>query len=828
MSFPIRARSAAASRALWPNARSSFQFLAALLAVLATTRSIAGAYTLVGWSEQGVHETDGTDTSVFALALPGNTIRAQLMSGGLLVKATNGVVVTYQAIADASGSINRTSLGKGNFFQYVQGMLGAGVQPDEGLEGYSMPGATNTPQVMTFDPSTHVFSAVGIPITPYDDQGVKNRLPLMRLTARNSSGVVLATTDIALPITDEMDCRACHASGSQAAAMPADGWAWDCDSVRDFKLNILRYHDSARADWAVYRKSLMDAGYSSDGLVTTVQSGQAIACVRCHPSNATPGSGVSGMRPLTQLIHTKHAFVSDPSTGVPLTSMTNSAACYSCHAEAGALYERGLHRASVSGSGDLSMQCQGCHGVMTDVGTPGRQGWIDLPMCQSCHTGTETANNGAMYYTNAYSAPGVWRVPSDLTFATSTNLPAGTNGPPRPLFSAAFGHGGLQCGACHGSAHAELGTAADNDNVQSLKLQAHTGTLMDCTACHPSIPSNRSNGGPHGMHLAGASWAQGHGDSGGSGRVLCQTCHGADFRGRELSRLGGPRSMFGRTSGNTAYWQGFQVGCFTCHNGPSGDGGGPGLGSPAVVSAASTNTLGGAPIAIPVSAKTLKAVSLALRVVNQPAHGRAVIQGKSAVYFPAAGFFGTDSFSVTAWDDTIDSNLGNLQVTTTPGPCAVTAAAFVPAAAFPSTSVPFFSQTSLAGCSDPADVVWDFGDGTAPGFGTNACHTYAVEGDYTWAMTVSAGGVVQEVTGTITISPTLGPPITLSMTSLDYAVNLEWPIDNVPVSIETSYDLDDPHGWTPLTDPPTYTSTNATLLEFILPGQQFFRLLRVP
>ncbi len=37
------------------------------------------------------------------------------------------------------------------------------------------------------------------------------------------------------------------------------------------------------------------------------------------------------------------------------------------------------------------IQCQDCHGSMSDVGDPGRQGWLQEPNCQACHTGTAAA-----------------------------------------------------------------------------------------------------------------------------------------------------------------------------------------------------------------------------------------------------------------------------------------------------------------------------------------------------------------------------------------------------------------------------------------------------
>ena len=60
------------------------------------------------------------------------------------------------------------------------------------------------------------FRAEGIPLTPYDDSLHKNPYPLMRLIARDAAKQHIATNDIVLPVSDEMDCPACHASGTGA------------------------------------------------------------------------------------------------------------------------------------------------------------------------------------------------------------------------------------------------------------------------------------------------------------------------------------------------------------------------------------------------------------------------------------------------------------------------------------------------------------------------------------------------------------------------------------------------------------------------------------
>jgi hypothetical protein len=81
-----------------------------------------------------------------------------------------------------------------------------------------MPGAGNVPQPMTWDPAARWFIAEGIPVTPYDDARRKNPYPMMRIVARTTGGSMLAFTDIVLPVSDEMDCTACH---TPAAGTPA-------------------------------------------------------------------------------------------------------------------------------------------------------------------------------------------------------------------------------------------------------------------------------------------------------------------------------------------------------------------------------------------------------------------------------------------------------------------------------------------------------------------------------------------------------------------------------------------------------------------------------
>src|SRR5579864_1662835 len=123
------------------------QMKKSFLMILASTCCYAasGSYTIVGWNDLGMHCMDG-DYSVHAILPPYNTIHAQLIdANGKLVKSAAGITVTYQAIADPSGSINTTSAGKSNFWQFARPIFGAALLPDTGLTGNQMPGTRNAP-----------------------------------------------------------------------------------------------------------------------------------------------------------------------------------------------------------------------------------------------------------------------------------------------------------------------------------------------------------------------------------------------------------------------------------------------------------------------------------------------------------------------------------------------------------------------------------------------------------------------------------------------------------------------------------------------------------
>lgn len=620
---------------------------------------------VLAWNNLGMHcEDDQFQT--FSILPPFNTIVAQVIRNDHLLKSGAGVTVTYEAVADASGSINSTSTGKSDFWQHVFALFGVALAPDQGLAGNAMPGVANTPQPMTFDPVRDVFVAEGIPITPYDDDGHKNTYPMMRVVVRDSATqAVLATADVVLPVSDELTCVTCHGSNTQDAAKPVGGWRNDPDPIKDYRSNILKLHDEKQQANANYPTLLATAGYAPAGLLATADAGTSILCARCHASNALPGSGFAGIKPLTEALHGHHASVIDPSTNAPLDSADSRAACYLCHPGSTTRCLRGAMGAAVASDGTLAMQCQDCHGSMSTVGKPGRVGWLDQPACQSCHTGTAMVNSGQIRFTNAFASNGQWREPADSTFATDPNTPSSGF----DLYQFSTGHGGLACEACHGSTHAEYPSSHASDNVQSIQLQGHEGTIAECSTCHGTVPST-VNGGPHGMHPVGSSWVHDHEDvAEEGGAAQCRTCHGPTYKGSVLSRTLGPRTL-STEFGTKHWWQGFQVSCYACHGGPDGEGS-SGNHAPKVYDRTAT-TDDVTPVAIALKATDSDGQSLQLRVVKQPAHGTVGLIGKTATYYPESGYAGAAAFTFAAWDGKVDSNLGKVTLNVTDSQCPTT------------------------------------------------------------------------------------------------------------------------------------------------------------
>jgi len=292
--------------------------------------------------------------------------------------------------------------------------------------------------------------------------------------------------------------------------------------------------------------------YLDTGLEATARAGTPILCAACHKSNALPNVGIGfnanvNIPAFTQAIHSRHATVNDPKTNMTLGNSNNRSACYACHPGSKTACLRGAMGDAKDSNGDNTMQCQSCHGNMSNVGDANREGWFDEPNCQACH-------HDSIRETSAVLANGTLRATLDHKFATNLNTPvSGVS-----LYRFSKGHGDLQCEACHGSTHA-IYPAHAADNLLSEGIQGHSGTISECSSCHKSVPKT-TTGGPHGMHPVGSSWVSRHQDIAEDNADQCTVCHGSDYRGSPLSKMWQARKLDGKN-----FAKGHQISCYDCH-----------------------------------------------------------------------------------------------------------------------------------------------------------------------------------------------------------------------------------------------------------------------
>ena len=249
------------------------------LATSAAAPAEAATLKVLGWNDLGMHCMDA-DYSVFSILPPFNNLHAQVIDTTNNKLLTSGVTVSFEATADLNGSVNSYSVGKTNFWDYSKALFGVDLQPGVGLAGFQTAGMT--PQALGFDSGLSMFAAPGVPITPFDDRGVHNTYPMTKVVVRDTGGNALASASVVLPVSDEMTCVACHASGSDADAKPpVHGWVWDLRSPdKDFRRNALALHDDLQMGNKKFVKALKTMGYDPKGLLATADGGRQIG--RAH------------------------------------------------------------------------------------------------------------------------------------------------------------------------------------------------------------------------------------------------------------------------------------------------------------------------------------------------------------------------------------------------------------------------------------------------------------------------------------------------------------------------------------------------------------------
>jgi nitrate/TMAO reductase-like tetraheme cytochrome c subunit len=233
--------------------------------------------------------------------------------------------------------------------------------------------------------------------------------------------------------------------------------------------------------------------------------------------------------------------------------------------------------------------CIDCHGDMLAVGgryslkeggslTGANDGskrypWQDLPRCQSCHTGDAvkhlTGDDLIVHEKGIRLQQAYRKGDRSASPILAENQRFAENA--KTLFRNSKGHGGIACEGCHGSTHATWPNpnAKANDNLTAEQLQGHSGTIIECSACHASGSLLLTVEGPHGLHnVSDERWTDGrHGHYYERDEALCQACHGVNLEGTPLAKMSKTRTV-SIGSRKVTLQQGENVSCNLCHKKP--------------------------------------------------------------------------------------------------------------------------------------------------------------------------------------------------------------------------------------------------------------------
>ncbi len=339
-------------------------------------------YIVISWNDLGMHCANQDFSKVVVLP-PYNNLISHIIKRGN--ETTLPEVVTTGFSVDYEIPGNTYSVGKTNFWDYEDQLFGVNLPDNIGLTGAGLTGEMEI--------HANSFTIEGIPITPFTDANLVTEDPfqLALVSAYDGSNSLLASTQIVIPVSNEINCvsSGCHSS----------------------EADILNEHDD-------------EGGFDPNDT--------PILCASCHSSNALGTPGMPRVPSLSEAIHDKHA------------DKTND--CYKCHPGSNAQCQRGVMHAA-------GMVCQDCHGNVRQVAQSikdGREPWLEEPSCgaTNCH-GPQYAEepgklyrlskgHGGLYCSTCHGSPHAL-VPSTLDRDNVQNI-------------ALQGYAGVlnNCAVCHG------------------------------------------------------------------------------------------------------------------------------------------------------------------------------------------------------------------------------------------------------------------------------------------------------------------------------------------------------------------------------------------
>ncbi len=288
-------------------------------------------YIVITWNDLGMH-CSNKDFSKIAVLPPYNNLTSYLIKRGSETTSPEIVTTGYSVSYEVPG--NTYSVGKTNFWSYENLLFGVNLPDNVGLTGAALNGQMGI--------RGNSFFIEGVPVTPYTDANLVTEDPyqLALVKAYDGNGILLASTQNVIPVSNEMNCvsSGCHSSEAE----------------------ILNEHE-------------LEGGFDPNNT--------PILCANCHSSNALGKPGVPGVPSFSEAMHNKHA------------DKTND--CYKCHPGPNAQCYRDVMHAE-------GMVCQDCHGSVANVALTiqnGRQPWLQEPSCGAveCHGPSHAEEPGKLF-----------------------------------------------------------------------------------------------------------------------------------------------------------------------------------------------------------------------------------------------------------------------------------------------------------------------------------------------------------------------------------------------------------------------------------------------
>lgn len=401
-------------------------------------------YVLLVWNDLGMHCLSDGD-AWFSFLPPANTLEAQLIRRGdpPMIMHEN-VDITYAVDAPFAHPSNHVA-----FWKHAASLYGKNLPPDIGLFGKGVKGSFDC------DSTRKSFTAAGIPVLPYKDDGTYDPYPTFTVEARDhTTGILLMSTRVVAPVSTEIGCRNCHGGG----------WRRQGSGLSDETAqNILAAHDRL----------------NHTDLLAQARDGHPHLCQSCHSDPVLGTAGVTGVLDFSTAMHAWHAHY------MPMEDARSCNLCHPSSAQGNTRCLRDPHSA-------LGLDCISCHGSLAEDA-------VSLLNHESGKSAASRLLSPLAVSDKEKIKPRVaWHGESDcLNCHKDFQPPDGDNGfnawttSVSELYRMRTDEAGVRCPACHGSTHAMYPAhnpvSRDRDNMQPLQYgrsRTPLGSEKNCAVCH--------------------------------------------------------------------------------------------------------------------------------------------------------------------------------------------------------------------------------------------------------------------------------------------------------------------------------------------------------